>query len=427
MKVVDFWQKSLKREVLCQREIIKNIDYSSKEVVDLIGPRRSGKSSIMKLIVDKLGLKKNDFLYINFEDPFFIENNNPLVFEEIVAIFREYYSSKLKFLFLDEVQEIKGWEKAVRKFRDGENFKIFLTGSSSKLLSKELATLLTGRHKTYNILPLSFVEFLIFRKIKIDTPKDLILQDKKIKKQFLDFLTLGGFPEPVLGNDQQLLKEYFYDILQKDIMVRYQIRERETLEKIAIYLLSNIGKPISVEVLKQTYNISFVLASKYIAYLQEAFLVFGLTQFSFSLKKQAKAFKKTYAIDTGLANAVSFRFSQDKGRYLENAVFLELMRKKEKIYYYKTKNNLEVDFAVFEKQKVKILIQVAWSLQDEQTKKREMAGLFEAMEECELKRGIILTYDEQALIKVGDKSIKVVPVWKWMLEKQVSPDPRPNL
>jgi len=415
LKVIDFWQKSLEKEVLCEREITKNINYAGKEVIDLIGPRRSGKSSIMQLIAAQLGLKKNDFLYINFEDPFFIENNSPLVIEEIVAIFREYYNPKLEYLFLDEVQEIEGWEKTVRKFRDGENFKIFLTGSSSKLLSKELATLLTGRHKTYNILPLSFAEFLHFKKIKINTPKDIILQEKKISKQFLDFLMLGGFPEPVLHSDQQLLKEYFYDILQKDIMVRYQIRERETLEKIAIYLLSNIGKPVSVEVLKKTYDISFALASKYVAYLQEAFLVFGLTQFSFSLKKQAKAFKKTYAIDTGLANAVSFRFSQDKGRYLENAVFLELTRKKEKIYYYKTKNNLEVDFAVFEKQKVKTLIQVAWSAQEEQTKKREIAGLLEAMEECELKKGIILTYDQQDVIRIEDKIIEVMPVWKWML------------
>lgn len=416
IKVIDFWQGSLNLNVLCQRDIIESISYTGKEIVDLVGPRRAGKSSIMKLIVERLKLKEADFLYINFEDPFFIENNNPIVIEEIVSVFREYYNPKIKYLFLDEIQEIQGWEKAIRKFRDGENFKIFLTGSSSKLLSKELATLLTGRHKSYAVLPLSFKEFLNFRKINLVGKKDIIIKSGKIRKQFTDFLQLGGFPEPVLTGDEQLLKNYFYDILQKDVMARYQIRERETLEKIAIYILSNIGKSLSIESLKQTFNISFSLATKYVAYLQEAFLVFGLTQFSFSLKKQTKAFKKIYAIDTGLANAVSFRFSQDKGRYLENVVFLELIRRKEKIYYYKTKNNLEVDFAIFEKQKINGLLQVAWSLGDESTAKRERNSLLAAMEESGLEKGLILTYDEQDRIKTDDKIIEIIPVWKWLLE-----------
>lgn len=415
VKVIDFWQKSLKKDALWQREVMKSISYVGKEIIDIVGPRRSGKSSIMKLITEHLNLKETDFLYINFEDPFFIENNDPTVIEEIVSVFREYYNPKLKYLFLDEIQEIKGWEKVVRKFRDGDNFKIFLTGSSSKLLSKELSTLLTGRHKTYDVLPLSFAEFLNFKNVKIENKKDIITQSGKIKKLFSQFLMIGGFPEPVLTGDEQLLKNYFYDILQKDIMVRYQVREREILEKIAIHILSNIGKPLSIESLKQTYNISFALASKYVAYLQEAFLIFNLAQFSFSLKKQEKAFKKVYAIDTGLANAVSFRFSEDKGRYLENVVFLELIRRKKKMYYYRTKNNLEVDFAVFEKQKVSELIQVSWSLKDQQTARRERNGLLAAMEELVLKKGIILTYDEQDLIKVGNSMIEVVPVWKWLL------------
>ena len=416
VKVIDFWQKSLERDLLYERKVLDEIDLKGKEVIDLVGPRRSGKSSVMELIIKRLGLSISDFLYINFEDPFFIENNDPEIIEEIVSVFREYYGANLKYLFLDEVQEIAGWEKTIRKFRDGEKLKIFLTGSSSKLLSKELSTLLTGRHKTYSILPLSFREFLDFRKLKVNNKKDLIVKSVKIKKQFLEYLKIGGFPEPVLNDDEQLLKNYFYDILQKDIMMRYRVREREALEKIAIYALSNLGKPISVESIKKAHNISYVMAAKYVAYLQEAFLIFSLTQFSFSLKKQAKAYKKIYCIDTGLANAVSFRFSDDKGRYLENVVYLELIRRNKKLYYYKTKNNLEVDFAIFENQKVVELTQVVWSLADEQTARREKNSLVAAMEESGLKKGMIFTYDEQSTIKTDAGIIEVKPVWLWLLE-----------
>ena len=415
VKIIDFWLKSTEKNELYSRDLIKEIDLKSKEVIDLVGPRRSGKSSILKLIIRYLKLKDN-FLYINFEDPFFVVNNSPQVIEELIFVFKEYFSPKLKYIFLDEIQEIANWEKAVRKLRDGESFKIFITGSSSKLLSKEVSSLITGRHKSYKVFPLTFAEFIFFKKINISSKRDIILKEKLLIKQFNEYLQIGGFPEVVIRKDVELLKNYFFDILEKDIIARYEIREKEILQKLALYLLSNSGNILSIESLKTAFNISFAALSSYLEYLKESFMVMELLQFSYSLKKQSKALKKIYAIDIGLANSVSFKFSEDKGRALENSVFLELKKSSKEIYYYKTKNNLEVDFLVKEKTVMKEIIQVCWSIEDNKTKEREIRNLAVAMDELGLKSGLILTYDEADVIKINRKTIIVKPVFRWLLE-----------
>lgn len=415
IKIIDFWQKSAKNEKLCDRTLTKRIDCASKEIIDLVGPRRSGKSSILKLIIQSLNLNGN-FLFINFEDPFFVGNNEPQILEEIIAVFKEYFNPKLKYIFFDEIQEIAHWERILRKLRDAENFKIFITGSSSKLLSKEASSLLTGRHLSYQAFPLSFQEFLSFRQITLSGKKDFILKEKTILKSFEEYTSIGGFPEIVLTKNQELLKTYFFDILQRDIIRRYDIREKEILEKIAVYYLSNAGKIISIESLKNSFGVSFALASLYLEYLKEAFLIFELPQFAYSLKRQSKALKKIYSVDAGISNAASFRFSEDKGRILENVVFLELKRRGGEIYYYKTKNNLEADFLVKEKARMREIIQVAWSLEDKKTRDREIKNLLQALEECHLDKGLILAYNEKETINIGEKTIIIKPVWQWLLE-----------
>lgn len=418
IKVIDFWQNSVKKEKLYDRIITGRIDYKSKEIIDLIGPRRSGKSSILKLIIKRLNLSDN-FLFVNFEDPFFVGNNDPQILEEIIAVFKEYFNSELKYIFFDEIQAIAQWERVLRKLRDAENFKIFITGSSSKFLSKEVSSLLTGRHLSYPVFPLSFKEFLVFRQIILNEKKDFILKEKTILKTFEEYINIGGFPEIALTKNQELLKTYFFDILQRDIIRRYDIREKEILEKIAVYYLSNAGKIISIESLKNSFHVSFALASLYLEYLKEAFLIFELPQFAYSLKKQSKALKKIYSIDTGISNAVSFRFSEDKGRILENIVFLELKRRGAETYYYKTKNNLEVDFLIKEKTKMREFIQVVWTLEDEKTRDREIKNLLQALEECNLNNGLILTYNEKESINIGKKTIMIKPAWQWLLGESV--------
>ncbi|MDO9231119.1 MAG: ATP-binding protein [bacterium] len=416
VRIIDFWQKSAKRNNLFERDVLDMVDCKSKEIVDFVGPRRSGKSSVLKLIIKKLKLK-DDFLYLNFEDPFFVENNNPQIIEEAVEVYREYFNPNVRYLFLDEIQEIRNWEKAVRKLRDGTDAKIFLTGSSSKLLSKELSSLITGRHLSYRIAPLSFAEFLNFEKVKIKTKKDLILKDKLLQKKFDEYLEWGGFPAVVLQKNQELLKNYFFDILEKDIMARYEVRDRAMLEKMAVFLLTNSAKIVTLESLKNNFNLSFETVSTYVEYFKEAFLLFDLPLFSFSLKKQQKAFKKFYAIDVALAKNVSFKFSEDRGRVLENAVFLELKSRGDESYYYKTKEGLEVDFFSGANGKNRELIQVSWSIKDEAVCKRETKSLFSAMEELKMKKGMILTYGENDIIKKDDKEIIVRSVYRWMLEK----------
>jgi len=416
VKVIDFWQKSARKNNLFERAVLKEVDFRSREVVDLVGPRRSGKSSVLKLMIKRLKLK-DDFLYLNFEDPFFIENNSPQVIEEAVEVYREYFNSNVKYLFLDEIQEIKNWEKAVRKFRDGDNFKIFITGSSSKLLSKELSSLITGRHLSYRVFPLSFIEFLDFEKVKIGSKKDIILGDKLLQKKFGEYLEWGGFPEVVLQKNHELLKNYFFDILEKDIMARYEVRDRAMLEKMAVFLLTNSAKIVTIESLKNNFNLSFETVSTYLEYLKDAFLVFDLQQFSFSLKKQQKSFKKFYAIDVALAQNASFKFSEDRGRVLENAVFLELKSRGGEVYYYKTKDGLEADFLLREAGKNKELIQVSWSIEDAVVRGRELKGLISAMEELKMKKGLVLTYGESDIIKQDGKEITIKPVYRWMLEK----------
>ncbi|MEW6104517.1 MAG: ATP-binding protein [bacterium] len=233
----------------------------------------------------------------------------------------------------------------------------------------------------------------------------------------MKYLSEGGFPEVVLSGNLELLKQYFRDIIQKDIVMRHDVRTKSILEKMAIYLISNATKTTSIESLKKTFNISYKLSFTYLDYLKEAFLLFELPQFFYSLKRQQRAFKKIYAVDCGLANAVSLKFFEDKGRLLENCVFLHLLQQGGELYYYKTKNNLEVDFLLKDFSDKIMPIQVTWSLESKKTKNRELGSLISALDELKCKEGLILTYDEEDNILVDNKIIRIKPVYKWLLEK----------
>lgn len=419
LKIIDFWQGVAQEKNLRNRQQVAKIDTETKEVVDIVGPRRSGKSSIMKIIIQKLKTRGN-FLYINFEDPYFIDHNIPQVIEELVETYKEYYHSHLTYLFFDEVQNIASWEKAVRKLRDSGEYKIFISGSSSTLLSSELASLLSGRHLSYQLLPLSFAEYLDFGGITIQGKKDIVLKEKTLLRHFSEYLDWGGFPAVVLSRKQELLKQYYSDMIQKDIVKRYEIREKAVLDKMGIYLLTNSAKTISVSAMKNLYGISHALASTYLEYFKDAFLIFEVPQFSYSVKTQQKALKKIYAVDTGLANTISFRFSEDKGRILETSVFLALKQQGKDMYYYKTNSGKEVDFLIKENDNKVQLLQVAWDIEDEKTRQREIGRLIEAMEEQKVGQGLLLTYDTSEKISVNDKQIQVLPVNQWLLEQSVT-------
>lgn len=420
IRTIDFWKKSAEESGLFRRILTDKINIKSDEIIDIIGPRRSGKSSILKLLIKNM--EKDSWLYINFEDPAFIENNNPKVIEELIETYIQHYGSSLKYLFFDEIQNIEYWEKAVRKLRDGSKYKIFITGSSSKLLSRELSSLITGRHLSYNLMPLNFREYLFFKNITVNNLKETVLQEAKIVKYFEKYLKLGGFPKIVLGENEELLKQYYPDILEKDIIKRHNIRQKDIVEKIGVFLLSNASKILSINSLEKAFNVSFEAASNYLNYFKEAFLVFEVSQFSYSLKTQQKALKKIYAVDTGLANAVSFRFSEDCGRILENCVFLHLNQIAPEVYYYKTKNNLEVDFLVkYQNQKME-LIQVCADISDEKTKKRELKALLGAMAELGISSSLILTASTNEVVKINNRKVVIMPVYEWILGKITEPN-----
>jgi len=416
IKIIDFWKNTVFEGDLYDRPMVDTIDYKSREIVDIIGPRRSGKSSMLKLLIKKLSL--SNFLFINFEDPYFVTHNEPQVIEELIDVYKEYFSRTLKYLFFDEIHSINHWENAIRKLRDSGKYKIFVAGSSSKLLGKELSTLLTGRHISYEILPLSFSEFLSFKGIELKDKKDLVIKEKSILKNFDEHLSIGGFPEIVKTGNLALLKQYYFDIIQKDIVMRYDIRQKDILEKMGIYLITNLAKTVSIESLKNTFNLSFEAASDYLDYFKEAFLIYEVPQFSYSLKTQQKAQKKIYSVDSGLANTISFRFSEERGRLLEQCVFLELKRKGYRVYYYKTKNNKEVDFLARQQSRKKDLIQVCWDISDEDTKKRELDGLTQAMNELKLTNSLILTYNSDQEIQFENKTITAIPVFRWLIDKR---------
>jgi len=412
IKVINFWQESALRNNLFKRNLVEKINLKDKEVIDILGARRVGKSSVLKLIIKEL--KNNNWLYINFEDPFFVKNRNSSIIEELTETYKNHFNSSLHYLFFDEIQSIKNWESVIRKFRDGTDYKIFITGSSSKMLSGELATLLSGRHFSYKLLPFSFKEYLEFKNILFEKQKDFVLNKEKIIKFFNNYLNIGGFPEIVITENKELLKQYFNDVVEKDIIARHNIKDREVLEKMAFFLLSNSAKIISIASLKKAYDISYQKTVNYLKYFKESFIIFDIPKFSYSLKEQQKSQKKIYSLDTGLSNNVAFKFSEDRGRVLENCVFLELKRKESDIYYFKN-NVSEVDFVVKKSNGYVDLIQVVWDL-NEDNKNRELNGFKEALKKIKkVENLIILTNDQDGELQLGKRKIQFKPVYKWLL------------
>jgi hypothetical protein len=414
LQLIDFWQKSVDAENLLPRLLVDSVDMKSKEVVDITGPRRSGKSSVLKLLIKKLK-SREEIMYINFEDPLFIAFNTHDVIDDLIDIYKEYYSDKLQYLFFDEIHSIHNWEKAIRKLRDGSAYKIFISGSSSKLLGGELSSQLTGRHLSYKLYPLSFREYLDFKDVTLNTKKEIILEQTKLLRLFDDYILTGGFPEIVLTRKPELVKQYFFDMLHKDIVRKYDIRSKEVLEKMALFIFSNSAKIISISSLSKMFGISYEITSVYLNYFKEALMIFELPQFSYSLRTQMKALKKYYAVDTGMVNAVSFRFSENKGRMLENIVCIHLLRNGYEFYYYKTKNNKEVDFCIKKQGNKFELIQVCATMEEFNTKQREINSLLEAMEEMGIKQGLILTYSRRESLKFNKWKIEVLPIYEWLL------------
>lgn len=388
----------------------------------LKGIRRSGKSTLLINHIRHLigqGVDKKETLYVNFEDPRFDGDLNAELLEQILEVYKEYINHDSKpHVFLDEVQHVSQWEKWVLMGYELRKAQFYVTVSSSQLLSREFGTSLSGRFLYINVFPLGFREFLQFKQLPIPDKTSLVTQKLIYKKAFNTYLSIGGFPRACnLDEDlkRQELMMYYETIILKDIVARHNLKNYVNVKKVSLFLLSNIGKPLNLNKVRTALSLSYDLADKYFKYQKDTFLLYGVNQFHYSLSKQFANHSKVYCIDNGILNYNSFRFSEDYGRYLENFVFVELLRRGHEIYYYQEKK--ECDFVIMDGTTISQAIQVCRTLLDEATRKRELEGLYEAMEANGLSKGLILTEEEETEYEFDNMKVVVKPVWKWMLEQ----------
>ena len=415
MLIEEYWRNDI--PVAIERDI--DIDLSSRFIVDIVGPRRAGKTYLMYLTIRKLleeGVSKKNTIYINFERRI-LYPLTPEYFNDLVEIIYEEGIEGKIYLFLDEVQRVNEWEKFVRSIYDefGSRIKIFVSGSTSKLTSSAMSTLLTGRHITRIVLPLSFREFLRFRNYEV--PEVPVESDiVKIKKLLNEYIEYGGFPEVVLmKRKEEYIETLFQDIVLRDVAPR--VSNPLVLEDIAYFLTSMAGRLLSfskvVKLLKaRGIKISVPTLEKYFYFLKDAFLFFDTRIYSYRIRDQLQYPRKIYCVDTGFVNYFGFKFSEDRGRMLENLVALELLRRGKKIFYWKDQRGREVDFVVVKGSKVDELIQVSYDVSDPDTLKREVDAIQIASAELKCKKKTVITWDYEE-----NGEIRFVPLWKWLLER----------
>lgn len=375
----------------------------------IAGPRRAGKSFFAIHLLSKIG----SLGYVNFDDERLVELKD---YDEIINIINSIYN-KPEYLLLDEIQNLNRWELFVNRLQR-QDYNLVITGSNSRLLSRELATHLTGRHLPINILPFSFKEFL-----KLDERE---LTESETKEKLYFYLTFGGYPEPSLKSldYRDYLSTLFNSIVYKDIVKRFKVRFPQSIEDLANYLISNLTREFSYNTLSKITKCKSVhTIEKYLDYLEESFILFKLNKFSFKIREQISSNKKVYCIDNGFIHAKAFKFSPDFGRLYENVVAIELKKleinQRANIYYWKNSQAEEVDFIVKEGPNVTQLIQVCYNLDDIKTREREIRALLKAGKELKCKKLIVVTENyesEENAEWFGIKGkIRFIPLWKWLI------------
>lgn len=432
IELIEEWNRDFVPADLKERDFdYEMLDFKNKALI-LVGLRRSGKSYLMFQIIRKLSEKmpKSNLLYINFEDERLLSADVSLLTELLPAIRTNFDIDEKKtlYLFLDEIQSIKGWEKWTRRILDKEkNVRLIITGSSSKLSSAEIATEMRGRSVPYYVYPLSFKEFLDFKKINI--PENLSAHPDrfKIQKAFKEYLLWGGLPEIALLNKKRekmmVLQEYFNTIVNKEIKEHYKIENQAALDALLKLTVSNFASLVSISKLHKVMasigiNVGKNTLADYLSYIKESFFADFVEIFSYNIKNKLQYPRKSYIADNGFIRALSSKTDLEKGRLLENLVYNTLKRKNQEINYFQDKG--ECDFLVKNLLKITEAIQVTCDLNDNNSK-REIDGLMEAIQKFELKEGLIITENIQKELeyKIDGKKIKIraVPVWAWLLEK----------
>ncbi|MFH1592106.1 MAG: ATP-binding protein [Candidatus Woesearchaeota archaeon] len=393
-----------------------------KEIVGVLGVRRSGKTSLLYLLIEHL-LKT-----VNPKNIFFIKCDDDRVEKkEIISksidLYKELVNPRGRvFVFVDEVQEEPGWESTLKRIYDLEkNVKFFISGSNFSMLKEDFTYKLSGRFAYFDLYPFSFKE-LIGIDTNVKNSVSLLSKKQEVKHKFLEYLEFGGFPEVVLEKDKkkkaQLLRFYYDTIIYRDIIKRRGIRNAAKMERMINFFLQNVSNPANFSKIGRQVGLSTDSVGEYVRYLQDAFFIFSVPLFSFSVKRQEINPKKIYCVDTGIRNIKGFRFSQDYGRLVENIVFVEIKRRYSsnplcELFYWQEKK-YEVDFVVKVGLKIKELIQVCWDL--EEAKEREVKSLVAAMKKFKLSKGLIITESSEYEELIEGKKIKFIPLWKWLLD-----------
>ena len=415
----NFWGSF--KEELKQREC--KVKLPERNLIFVIkGVRRCGKSRLSYLLAREY--KPKETLLINFEDPRLKEIESKEILKIVEMYQRKVNTKQPKLLVLDEVQNIIGWENVARLYNELKKTKVIVTGSSSKLMSEEYASVLSGRYLDFELFPLSFREVLLWNKTAL-SELEIYKNKLKILNLFDNYLKHGGFPEVILTNSptekREILRRYFNDILIKDVVRRFGIREIEKTESLGKIYLTNVSSLQSFNKLKNITKLSLDSIERFSKYFKIARLFFFVPKFSYSVTQQILNPKKVYTIDTGFYSALGFKFSENLGKLMENSVAIELFRKASywyrnlEIYYYRDYQQHEVDFILKDAQKIKQLIQVTYANGKDEIDRREIRALLRASKQLKCNNLLVITWDYEAKEEFKGKTITFKPLWKWLL------------
>lgn len=425
-------QKQEKEQLLLLPYVTRTKDHFGKKWLDsnlikvVLGPRRSGKSVYSLML-----LKNRPFMYFNFDDEV-LASAGGIATDELMKELHAAYGN-IKNILFDEIQNLPAWELFVNRLHR-EGYNLVLTGSNARLLSKELATALTGRHIPIEILPFDFKEFLLAKKFDADSEYSSLPQKRGELLQLMEeFLLHGGFPEVVVSNldFKDYLEVLFDALLFKDVVKRHKVKFPAQIGNLGSYLINNFANLYTLRKLQDILNLkSITTTEKYVRYLEDAYLIFSLLRYSPKSVQRIKSPKKVYIVDNGFVSAKAIQHSPDKGKLMENLIFIELVKRGVKpnreLFYYKTRNDREVDFVVKKGIEVAELIQVCYEIKSPGVEEREVRALVEAGSELFARGGFtsggkvpkltVLTWDENREVKKDGMVIQLSPLWEWLLE-----------
>jgi len=393
------------------------------KAISIVGPRRAGKTYFL---VNRYFKDVDGSMYLDLESVEF-SRVEAVELLEILSLYEARYNSRVEAVYLDEIQNIGGWNRLVRSLLN-RRYRVFISGSSSKLLPRELSTSLRGRTLSYLLLPFSFREFLRAKNYRLKMPASET-EIQKIKFLLREYIKYGGFPEVTLLNlKEKLLKEYFDTIFYKDFVERHEVRSINTARAIFEYLFQNFSEEVSIEKIKNFIENQLRIRTKttiynYIDKITDTMAVFFIDKYSLSIYKRKKWPKKAYICDTGFS--LISTFSKDIGKKMENIVFLDLLRETNRkpllhFYYWKDYHGREVDFVVKEGLEISQLIQVTYASGRDEIERREVKSLIKAGKELKCKNLLVITWDYHNEETINDQKVKFIPLWKWLLKKHTT-------